>query len=187
MKKKYFLDPVKCQNPVYHHLNRSFGPGVVLIRVLWVVSVSLLARCLHFHVNARLCDVMLSLCCCSVLTSLHKQLLSQRCWCQLCCRRVCHQASCPFLPSPLHPQGLNPCPLPPVLGCGTLGSPWLRHRRPFPCGVCLFTCIKGASGQRLFLLPCPVHGASPGHERGEWGAGANKPLSPAKASPLNPL
>lgn len=172
---------------MYHHLNSSFGPGVVLISVLWAVSVSLLARYRHFHANARLCDVMLSSCCCSVLTSLHKQFLCQCCWCQLCCRRVCHQASCPFLPSPLHPQGLNPCPLPPVLGCGMLGSPWVRHRRPFPCGVCLFTRQKGASGQHIFFLPCTVHGASPGRGRGEWGAGADRPLSPTEASPLTPL
>lgn len=33
----------------------------------------------------------------------------------------------------LHPQWLNPCP---VLGCVTLGSPWLTHRSPFPCAVC---------------------------------------------------
>lgn len=113
-----------------------------LIRVLWVVSVSLLAGHLHFHVNARLCAV--------VLTSPHKQFLC--CCCQLCCRRVCHQASCPFLPSPLHPPWLSPCPLWPVLSCVTL------------------TCQKELS-VTIFSLRCTVHGASPCHERGEQGRG----------------
>lgn len=146
----------------------------VLIRVLWVVSVSLLATCLHFHVNTRLAEVMLSSCCCSVLTSLHEQLLCPCCWCQLCCRRICHQASCPFSPSPLHPQWLNLCPLP---SCVTLGSPWLR--RPFPCGFCSLATKELLVATFSFsheLSTVPAHA----HGRSEQGAGADEPLSPLK-------
>lgn len=57
---------------------------VMLIRILRFFFVSLPARYLYFHINARLFGMMLSYCCCSVLVHLYfRRWKQQMCRCHL--------------------------------------------------------------------------------------------------------
>lgn len=112
----------------------------MLIKVLWVLCVSLPARRLHFHINARLFDMMQC-----VSSRLFRSSWSVS---PICVSHTAEElgilASCPC-PSPLRPATLCPS-----LACGLLCNAGLLHttlhssenRGPFPMRRLVFSLAK---------------------------------------------
>lgn len=88
----------------------------MLIRVLWVFCVSLSARRLHFHINARLFGMMLSSSCCSVLVHVFLEVRSSCSVSPVCVSHTAEELGitasfpCPSSSLPPSTAWLNPCP-----------------------------------------------------------------------------
>lgn len=122
---QHFLDPIKWQNQMYLILTTKLIRACsMLIRVLRFFFVSFPARCLPFHINARLLGMVLPYSCCTLLEHLcfrcWKQQMHQPRFCQPYQRAAWHHG---FLPLPISSSptilSVTVNPHPPVL-CGVM-------------------------------------------------------------------